>query len=621
MKKILAIGCFLALIYGCGSTNEEDLLRNITQGQLIGVEANNNTYAWKGIPFAQPPVEELRWKAPLAPFKFDSIFDASKFADICFQRDGVMTGNEGGWSGSEDCLYLNVWTPDWSAEDIKSKKAPVMMWIHGGGNTIGSADTYDPSHIVSKHNVIVVTVQYRMSNLGWFRHPSLRQENSSEEDKSGNFGTLDNIIALKWISENIQNFGGDRDNVTIYGESAGGHNVAAIYASPLANGLFHKAIVQSGILSHSSVIDAESYYPESGISGIQSSKEIINRLMLNDGTVDSLQEGRDKQNSMDLNDLESYLRDKSPEELLIAYSDARPKKGGMTRAFNDGYVIRKEGIYETFVNNKLPRVPIMLGTTRYETKLFNMRNPDFVKWGEGEGFIARTLSQFGIDQLPLEILRPDYYNAINQYASDSWKERAVDSPSRDLTNTGYKSTFAYRFDWDELPNVLGMDFAELIGSAHAMELLFLFPAGLENIIVKNLVIEDQESVTKLSDQMMSYWAEFAYSGSPGKGRSNDLPEWTAWSDQDKYMILDSELDQGLIMSDDEITTSSIVSNLEKDTRLTLVEKCESLFALTYGEDLPQETFDGFSDGYCLSLDYSELLKRIENRGDDDDQES
>ena len=107
-------------------------------------------------------------------------------------------------------------------------------------------------------------------------------------------------------------------------------------------------------------------------------------------------------------------------------------------------------------------------------------------------------------------------------------------------------------------------------------------------------------------------------GNPGKGRSNDLPEWTAWSDQDKYMILDSELDQGLIMSDDEITTSSIVSNIEKDTRLTLVEKCESLFALTYGEDLPKETFDGFRDGYCLSLDYSELLKRIENRGDDDD---
>ena len=286
---------------------------------------------------------------------------------------------------------------------------------------------------------------------------------------------------------------------------------------------------------------------------------------VNDGTVDSLEEGRVKQDLMNLQDLESYLRAKSPEELLIAYSDARPKKGGMTRAFNDGYVIRKEGIYETFVNNKLPRVPIMFGTTRYETKLFNMRNPDFVKWGEGEGFIARTLSQFGIDQLPLEILRPDYYNAINQYASDSWKERAVDSPSRDLINTGYKSTFAYRFDWDELPNVLGMDFAELIGSAHAMELLFLFPAGLENIIVKNLVIEDQESVTKLSDQMMSYWAEFAYSGSPGRGRSNELPEWNAWSDQGKYMILDSELDQGLIMSNDEITKSSIVSNLEKDT--------------------------------------------------------
>ena len=139
-----------------------------------------------------------------------------------------------------------------------------------------------------------------MSNLGWFRHPALRQGNSTLEDASGNFGTLDNIMALKWIKENIGYFGGDANNVTIFGESAGGHNVAALYASPLATDLFHKAIVQSGIVSHSLIEDAESYYPEDGTSGIQSSKEVINRLLINDKKADSLEDAKDKQNAMSL---------------------------------------------------------------------------------------------------------------------------------------------------------------------------------------------------------------------------------------------------------------------------------------------------------------------------------
>ena len=139
---------------------------------------------------------------------------------------------------------------------------------------------YYPVHLVREHEVIVVTVNYRMSNLGWFRHPALRQEGSSLEDASGSYGTLDNIMALRWIRENISAFGGDTENVTIFGESAGGHNVAALYASPLARGLFHKAIVQSGVISHSKIEDAESYYPEDGTSGITSSKEVINLSLI-----------------------------------------------------------------------------------------------------------------------------------------------------------------------------------------------------------------------------------------------------------------------------------------------------------------------------------------------------
>ena len=622
LKNYLYVALPLILILeGCGNSLPDDSLRTINQGEIIGIKSDHNTFAWLGIPFAEPPVGDLRWKAPIEPKKFDTRFEASEFSQVCFQREGIMTGTEGGWIGSEDCLYLNVWSPAWSTEQIEKKNVPVMMWIHGGGNTIGSADTYYPTDLVSQHEVIVVTVQYRMSNLGWFRHPALRQGNSTLEDASGNFGTLDNIMALKWIKENIGNFGGDANNVTIFGESAGGHNVAALYASPLATDLFHKAIVQSGIVSHSLINEAESYYPEDGTSGIQSSKEVINRLLLNDEKADNLQSAKEIQNSMSLEELEVYLRSKKPDELLTAYFEASPKKGGMTRVFNDGHVMGTKGIYESFVNSNFKRVPIILGTNRYETKLFNMRNPEFVKWGEGEGVIATALSWAGITELPLEILRPDFYNAVNQYSSDSWKERAADSPARDLIASGQNNTYVYRFDWDELPEVQGMDFSQLVGSAHAIELLFLFPAGLDNMLIKNLVVEDSDSVNKLSDQMMSYWAQFAYAGDPGKGRSGDLPQWKAWSDNEKYMVLDSVNDQGLIMVNSEVTIDSIIEDLRKDNRLSKDEKCQTLFSLNYSGDIPDRSFNGFEAGYCLSLDYSDILKMIENRGEDNEQES
>ena len=621
-KKYTFIAVSLILILqGCGNSLPDDSVRTLKQGEVIGIQSEKNTYAWLGIPFAEPPVGDLRWKAPIQPKKFDSRYEASEFSEVCFQREGIMTGTEGGWIGSEDCLYLNVWSPAWSLEQAGEKKVPVMVWIHGGGNTIGSADTYYPTDLVSQHEVIVVTVQYRMSNLGWFRHPALRQGNSSIEDISGNFGTLDNIMALKWIKENIGNFGGDANNVTIFGESAGGHNVAALYASPIATGLFHKAIVQSGIVSHSLIEDAESYYPEDGTSDIQSSKEVINRLLINDEKANDINGAKNLQDSMSLQELEAYLRSKKSEELLTAYFEASPKKGGMTRVFNDGHVMGEKGIYESFTNNNMPRVPIILGTNRYETKLFNMRNPEFVKWGEGEGVVATALSWAGITELPLEVLRPDLYNAVNQYSSDSWKQRAADSPARDLIASSLYDTYVYRFDWDELPTVQGMDFGLLLGSAHAMELLFLFPAGLDNMLVKNLVVEDSDSVKKLSDQMMSYWAQFAYTGNPGKGMSDDLPQWKPWSGEEKYMILDSENDQGLIMVNSEVTIDSIIEDLREDTRMTKDEKCQTLFSLSYGGDIPEESFSGFEGGYCLSLDYSDILKMIERTGEDNEQES
>jgi len=621
MKRIyllLILGILIS--FGCSKGLDENSVRTTAQGEVIGFK-EDETFAWRGIPFAQPPINELRWKAPRSPEPYASRFEAKEFSQECFQPQGIMTGGEGGWTGSEDCLYLNIWSPAWSPQELAEKKVPVMMWIHGGGNIFGSANTYYPSHMVVEHEVIVVTVNYRMSNLGWFRHAALRQEGSTLEDASGSFGTLDNIMALRWIRENISAFGGDVNNVTIYGESAGGHNVTALYASPLASGLFHKAIVQSGIVSHSKTEDAEVYYPEDGTSGINSSKEVINRLLVNEEKAEDLEEAKQLQNNMSLEETETYLRSATPEELLTAYGEARPKRGGMTRVFNDGHVLGRKGIYESLTNDQMPRVPIILGTNRYESKLFNMRNPKFVRWGEGEGLLARVFSWVGMDELPLEIMRPDFYNAVNQYSSDSWKERAADTPARQLVASGHRETFVYRFDWDDLPVIQGVDFGVLAGAAHALEILFLFPAAFDNFVIKNIVIKDSyEGAKKLSDQMMSYWAEFAYTGDPGKGRSNDLPQWKAWSDTDKYMILDSEEDQGLVMVGSEVTVNSIFNELTTDERFTRDEKCQSLFGMSYSSDeFPIELFNGYADGYCQTLDYSEFLEIMDQEeGDDDD---
>ena len=154
---------------------------------------------------------------------------------------------EGILTGSEDCLYLDIKTPKKKSSEL----LPVMFWIHGGGNTSGLKDLYDYSTMVNRHDVIVVTINYRLGAFGWFTHPSI-QGNQEGLDKASNFGTLDIIQALKWVNENIELFGGDSNNITIFGESAGGHNVLSLMVAPQAKGLFQKAISQSGYTTSTS---------------------------------------------------------------------------------------------------------------------------------------------------------------------------------------------------------------------------------------------------------------------------------------------------------------------------------------------------------------------------------
>src|SRR5215831_4499079 len=202
------------------------------QGPIRGVDSGT-VLAFLGIPYAAAPVGDLRWRPPQAHARWHGVLDATQFGPHCPQ----VATPYGTPSTSEDCLFLNVFTPPKTNEG-KPHLLPVMFWIHGGGLVVGESDGYEPSKLVAQ-GVVVVTINYRIGELGFLAHPALSTESST--GASGNYGLMDQQAALRWVQRNIRAFGGNPDNVTIFGESAGGLSVHSELASPLAAGLFHKA--------------------------------------------------------------------------------------------------------------------------------------------------------------------------------------------------------------------------------------------------------------------------------------------------------------------------------------------------------------------------------------------
>lgn len=212
-----------------------------TRDGLLSGRVDDDVRLWCGIPYAAPPVGSLRWRAPQPVSPWSGVRRADRFSAASWQNGESCQALGGGDPGqfSEDCLYLNVWSP---AE--RSEPLPVMVWLHGGGFTLGAGGLppYD-GKALAKRGVVVVTLNYRLGHLGFFAHPALDGE---EGERLYNFGLLDQIAALRWVQENIAAFGGNRDNVTLFGESAGARSVLSLMASPKAKGLFHKAAIQSG---------------------------------------------------------------------------------------------------------------------------------------------------------------------------------------------------------------------------------------------------------------------------------------------------------------------------------------------------------------------------------------
>jgi len=568
MKKILAAVTLLLFAvvaaYYWPSPNREravraanpDTQRSTLAGQVVGSKDADNTFAWLGIPYAAAPIGDLRWRAPQPVEPWGTPRETIAFSDPCAQLSGPLDGlpdDSGAVVGSEDCLYLNVWSPrGYSTAD--SEKRPVMFWIHGGGNTIGTANTYAANKLAAGEQVVLVTLNYRLGFFGWMSHPALRGKGRDTLDGSGNYANLDMIAALQWVQDNIANFGGDPNKVTIFGESAGGRNVYSLMASPLAKGLFQRAISQSGSVSTTPRWRAENFHDAAQPGMKLSSREWLSLQLQHAGRAANEDEAKSLQTSMSGDELRRFMYSRSTEEVLEGISGG----AGMYSApqsFRDGTVLPRETLYTLFRDPKrYNSVPLITGTNRDEMKLFLAQNPEFVDLKLG--FIPK-------------IKDPQAYNALAAYLSDNWKALAVDGVARIISNNGGQAVYAYRWDWDEGGKNWLVDYSELLGAGHGLEVGYIFNDFEDGIKVPGLYNSDNiPGRDLLGAQMRSYWSEFADTGAPGRGRSSALPLWQAWDNEGQrpnLMLLDTAADGGLRMVKEPMTVGMLKERVTNDT--------------------------------------------------------
>jgi para-nitrobenzyl esterase len=561
---------------------DDATVRTITTGSVVGYEHQPGVYAWLGLPYAAAPSGDLRWRAPQPPASWQGVREALQAGGRCPQKPSALAAADTGdasYAGTEDCLYLNVWAPA-DAEGL-----PVMFWIHGGGNTIGSGDTYVGANLAGQQDVVVITINYRLGPLGWFAHPALARGNPV--DDSGNFGTLDVIRALQWTRDNAAAFGGDPDNVTVFGESAGAFDTLAMMASPKAAGLFHRAISQSGGFSPTPMGVASADVDQGGHD--YSASEIVNRLLIADGTVADRNAALAMQSDMNATELRTYLYDKTPQDIFALWDDGGFGMINVPTNFGDGHVLPNMSTAEIFSNPENHNmVPVILGTNRDEPALFMAQSPEFVEYFL---WIFPRLKD-----------EADYLRRV-RYGAMAWKARGVDELADYMTAAGNQHVYAYRFDWDEQGSVAGYDLSKALGAAHFLEVPFVF-GDFVNFPLADL-FEPSPGRDALSRSMMSYWAAFAYQGDPASGRDGEQPAWLPWGTAGKTsLVLDTPQDQGIRMISDKVTRDRVVAGIAADPDIPSQRDRCALYVATFrwGGEFDHAEYENLGEAGCAEFD-------------------
>lgn len=481
----------IALPVGAHADEKKTDVVQLESGPICG-RIEDGVRAFLGIPYAAPPTGERRWKPPQKIVPWTQVRDCSSFGSCCPQPK-----QQDAAGFSEDCLYLNVWTP---AENPDSR-LPVMVWIHGGGFNFGSASLpeYNGRSLAGK-GVVVVTVNYRLGPMGFLVHPLLAKE--SANDVSGNYGLLDQIAALKWVQKNIASFGGDPDRVTIFGQSAGSRSVTLLMISPLSAGLFHRAIAASG----GPIIGSE--YLNPGFNGSMANVSGMGRQLASrlgcDGAEDTL----------------ACMRGRAAREVLDA-ADSKTdifEEGGLFFApVFDGWVL--PGNPRTaYSGGKQHDVPIIVGSTLNEgniyladeTELSVERYKSFLK-SRFAGHYTKALEMF-----------PAHRESEVAPALDRLLTVAANAePARFVAQSmARRKSRAYLFQFTRRP---GTAMARKLGAHHGVDIAYVF-----GNIHKSEGYDDTDMW--LSGRMMDYWVNFAKTGNPSGPGLVDWPAYRGDSD-------------------------------------------------------------------------------------------
>jgi para-nitrobenzyl esterase len=443
---------------------------------------------YKGVPFAAPPVGDLRWRAPQLPASWTGVRNADKFAPGCIQAPVV---NEAlGLEASpinEDCLYLNVWTPAKSVND----KLAVMVWIYGGGFAIGgtSQSLYDGAQLANK-GVVVVSVAYRLGALGFLAHPQLTAEQGGH---SGNYGLMDQIAGLQWVKRNIAAFGGDPNRVTIFGESAGGIAVSMLAASPLAKGLFQRAISESG----GNFAPARRQGNEGGenMDSLATGEKLGAAFLAKIGTASI-----------------ADARKKSAEDIL---KNSPPGLGGPgSWPIFDGYVLTGDQ-YKLYEAGRYNDTPILIGTNSDEGALFvpaitASAYQGTVRSGYGE-YAEKILAAYpgGTDAEALRSSRDLFRDTAFAWPTWAWAKLQ--------SKTGKGKVFVYYFS--HRPPYPDAPAFKDWGAAHAGEISYVFGNF-------TAAMPASAADRAVSEEISSYWVNFAKTGDPNGGAK---PHWPAFT--------------------------------------------------------------------------------------------
>lgn len=561
-------------------------LRITTAGPVVGAVGDHGAYTWLGIPYAASPTGERRWRAPHLPEPWSEPRISVTHGSVCPQLPSLLSGVDAGEQrviGQEDCLTLDVYAPP---RLPRESLLPVMLWIHGGGNSIGTGSSYDASLLAVEQDVVVVSINYRLGFLGWMGHEALRDGAANSEEASGNFALLDMIRALHWVQNNIAEFAGDPDQVTLFGESAGGRNIMGLLTSPLAEGLFHRAIVQSGSIATFTRERAENYRddPQSGASF--SSAELLLDWLQAEGRAQDRESARRLVGELSGDAIAAFMRSLPVAGILAPAADS----GGMYRApqlLRDGEVLPRVSMLERFAREDgWNRVPLLLGSNRDEMKLFLALDPDHVKrW-------------FGV--FP-RIRDRSSYELLARYHSERWKALAVDEvAARVIAAPDAPPVYTYRFDWDDSRSNLWVDLPTLLGAAHGLELDFLFRPLLSGRVPGLQTDANAAGREALGAAMRSYWGAFAHSGDPGRGREGRHPAWPARGpERPNLMRLDSPADGGVSLVQQALSADAIGQRLAVDPGLE-----EGRFRCALYVDLFLDT-SGNADFFSRS-DYRDL---------------